>query len=89
LDVRIGEEKAMSLPENTSLPLLTRRQAVEFIRDEIGIPIAESTLNKKCALGQGPKVETFFGHRELYTKQTIREWRCLSPPTSRKRLALM
>jgi hypothetical protein len=55
-------------------PLLTRPQAIEFIRSECGVPVATSTLEKKALRGSGPPVKRFYGRRALYSKADLREW---------------
>ena len=66
------------MPETESpqdrLPFLTHKGAVEFIRDRLGIPLSTSVLNKKCMRGEGPAVAGYWGKRELYTQQSIKEW---------------
>jgi len=61
------------LAEDT-FPLLTRKDGVKFIRDELGIPLSTSLLNKKCMRGEGPDVAGYWGKRELYTRPKLREW---------------
>jgi len=58
----------------SDLPLLTRTQAVEFIRDELGVPVAPSTIDKKSMRGDGPPVKKWFGRRALYAKADLRQW---------------
>ena len=72
-----------ALPEE-SFPLLTRKGAVEFCNAELGIPVTESTLDKKAMRGEGPKPAAFYGKRELYSQKEIREWAlqlCTDEPT--------
>jgi hypothetical protein len=59
---------------NDGFPLLTRKDGVQFIRDELGIPLSSSLLDKKCMSGEGPDVAGYWGKRELYTRQQLREW---------------
>lgn len=61
------------LPED-ALPLLTRKDAIKFINDELGIPVAESTLDKKAMKGEGPTPAAYYGKRELYSAKTIKDW---------------
>jgi hypothetical protein len=61
--------------QDDDFPLLTRAQAVEFIRHECGIPVSQSTLDKKSMAGRnGPPVKRFYGRRSLYSKADLREW---------------
>jgi hypothetical protein len=53
---------------------LTRREGVEFIRQELGIPIAFSTAEKLAALGEFAEPAVWWGRRPLYTRDGLREW---------------
>jgi hypothetical protein len=64
----------MSDDFSSDLPLLTARQAIEFIRNELGIPITKSTCDKLSMLGQGPAVSRYYGKRRLFTRPGLREW---------------
>lgn len=59
---------------NDAFPLLTRKEAVKFIRDELGIPLSRSSLDKKCMDREGPPVAGYWGKRELYTRQNLKGW---------------
>jgi hypothetical protein len=52
--------------------LLTRSKAAEFLRAELGYPVAVSTLAKLAVSGGGPPFESF-GRRVLYRRQELRE----------------
>jgi hypothetical protein len=54
--------------------LLTRREAARFITEELGYPVAFSTLTKLCAIGEGPPVARQGGRRPLYSRQGVRNW---------------
>jgi hypothetical protein len=54
--------------------LLTRREVARFITEELGYPIAFSTLTKQCAIGEGPPVARQWGRRPLYSQQGIKNW---------------
>lgn len=56
------------------LPLLTRRQAPEFLEREVGIPIKFSTFEKLCILGKGPPVAKRWGNRPLYARSAVKSW---------------
>jgi hypothetical protein len=61
--------------QNDDMPLLTRAQAVEFIREACGIPVSQSTLDKKSQAGRGgPPIARFYGRRALYSKNDLRDW---------------
>ena len=54
--------------------LLTRREAARYVNDELGHPLAFSTLTKLCALGEGPPVARWWGKRPLYEQESLRGW---------------
>ena len=68
----------IELPElglsEDAFPLLTRKDGVQFIRDELGIPLSPSLLDKKCMRGEGPDIAGYWGKREMYTRQKLKEW---------------
>jgi len=55
-------------------PYLTRRQAAEYIREELGVPMAFSTAEKLGALGEFAEPAMWWGRRPLYTRDGLREW---------------
>jgi hypothetical protein len=55
-------------------PLLTRRDIPEFIRQEIGIPVTKSTVDKTRMYKTGPKPAGFYGKTELFTRPEVKEW---------------
>jgi hypothetical protein len=54
--------------------LLTRREAAEWVRAELGRPLTFSTLTKLCALGEGPPAFEVWGRRMLYRKADLQAW---------------
>lgn len=56
------------------LPLLTRKDAVRYVNNELGIPLTESTLEKKAMRGEGPRPASFYGRVALYSRATLRDW---------------
>jgi hypothetical protein len=52
---------------------LTRRQAAEFVRDQLGRPMAFSTASKLAALGEFAE-PAIWGRRPLYTRDDLRAW---------------
>jgi hypothetical protein len=54
--------------------LLTRHEAADYVRHELGRPLSFSTLTKLCALGEGPPVADYWGRRPLYSRNGLREW---------------
>jgi hypothetical protein len=57
-----------------AFPLLTRKDSVQFVRDELGFPLSPSLLDKKCMRGEGPDIAGYWGKREMYTRQKLKEW---------------
>jgi len=55
-------------------PLLTTDHAIEFIREELGVPVTKSTFEKRVMQGEGPSVARFYGRRKLYSRPALREW---------------
>ena len=53
---------------------LTRRQAADFIRDELGRPMSFSTAAKLAALGEFAEPVVWWGRRPLYTRDDLRAW---------------
>jgi hypothetical protein len=53
---------------------LTRRQAAEYIRDELGRPMSFSTASKLAALGEFATPAIWWGRRPLYTREDLRRW---------------
>jgi hypothetical protein len=50
-----------------------RREASEYLQSR-GFPVSFSTLNKLCALGEGPEPAVWWGSRPLYTDPTLDAW---------------
>jgi len=78
------------MTDNTlsSEPFLTRHQAADFIRDELGRPMSFSTLTKLCALGEGPEPAAMWGRRPLYSKDGLKMWADARTTTVRHALPL-
>jgi hypothetical protein len=53
---------------------LTRHQAAEYIRDELGRPMSFSTASKLAALGEFAAPAVWWGRRPLYTRDGLRQW---------------
>jgi len=71
-----------------SEPFLTRQQAADFIRGELGRPMSFSTLTKLCALGEGPAPTAWWGRRPLYSRDGLRAWADARTTTVRHALSL-
>ena len=54
--------------DDTAFPLMTRRQFVEFVQRQTGIPLTYSRLMKDGALGRAPRPTAIFGKRYLYSE---------------------
>ena len=54
--------------DDTAFPLMTRRQFVEFVKRQTGIPLTYSRLMKDGASGRGPRPAAVFGKRNLYSE---------------------
>ena len=54
--------------DDTAFPLMTRRQFVEFVKRQTGIPLTYSRLMKDGASGRGPRPAAVFGKRYLYSE---------------------
>jgi hypothetical protein len=64
-------------------PFLTRKQAVELVRSETGIPLTNSRFDKEAMLGRAPKPAALYGRQCLYTKAAVLEFaRSLITPTT-------
>jgi hypothetical protein len=60
--------------DDTKEPLLTRDQIVESVREELGIPITKSTIEKAAMNGTGPRPDARYGKALLYEKKTAFDW---------------
>lgn len=67
-----------------SEPLLTREEAVEAIRRELGIPITKRRIDRAASEGTGPAPKAKYGHSFLYEKETVLAWAqtLIEPATS-------
>jgi hypothetical protein len=63
-----------STPQKPPGALLTRREAAEYVRHDLGRPLSFSTLTKLCALDEGPPVAAQWGRRPLYSREDLRAW---------------
>jgi hypothetical protein len=66
-------DKPAATTPAVSPPLLTRKQLLLFLNSE-GIPIGKSTLDKLCALGQGPPVAAWWGRLGLHRPAQSLAW---------------
>jgi hypothetical protein len=62
-------------PGDTSERLMTRKQALEFIRAR-GFPISEAYFSKLCLPSRktGPAIERWFGGKPLYASPALLSW---------------
>ena len=59
---------------NLTEPLLTRAEAIEIIKRELGIPVAKRTLDRAAINGTGPTPKAKYGHAFLYEKDAVLSW---------------
>lgn len=52
---------------------LTKKQAAEFLTNELGLPTSDKTLSKLITCGGSPVYQKF-GARVLYTRENLIEW---------------
>lgn len=57
----------------SSRPLLRRKEAVGYLLDTHGIPVALATLAKLATVGGGPAI-TYFGRIPLYALTDLDAW---------------
>jgi hypothetical protein len=55
--------------DHNAFPLLTRRQLVELVRKQTGIPLTYSRLMKDGAAGRAPTPVAIFGTQFLYCEE--------------------
>jgi hypothetical protein len=48
---------------------VTRREGVELVKQQLGIPLTKSVVDKDAHLGRGPKPAALYGHVHLYTPE--------------------
>ena len=69
--------RAARPPPSNDRPLseyLTRRQAAEYVNNELGRPMSFSTASKLAALGEFAEPALWWGRRPLYTREELRIW---------------
>lgn len=54
--------------------LVTRRQLADLVREQLGIPLTKSRIEKDAALGCGPKVTAIYGRCHLITVRDGFAW---------------
>lgn len=55
------------------MQFMTKKQASEFLTNEMGLPTSDKTLNKFISCGGSPVYQKF-GARVVYTKQALIDW---------------
>ena len=65
------------------MKLLTRREAVQYLRDELGVKRSYGHLCKLATVGGGPKYRRL-GRNVLYNPIDLRDWvkKSISDPVS-------
>jgi hypothetical protein len=53
---------------------LTRRQASDYIREQLGRPMSFSTASKLAATGEFAEPAIWWGRRPLYSRNHLRAW---------------
>jgi hypothetical protein len=73
---KLKPAEAPPKPQPAARKYLTRRGAVEHVRNVLGIPIRESTIAKKSMKRNrtGPTPDAFYGKVELFFPETIERW---------------
>lgn len=64
------------MAEKTTTPdrFLTRREAAQYLTDELGLPLSFSTATKLSCLGEFAKPARRWGRRPLYRAEDLRQW---------------
>lgn len=52
---------------------MTKKQASDFLTNELGLPTSDKTLSKLITCGGSPVYQKF-GRRVLYTKEHLIDW---------------
>jgi hypothetical protein len=52
---------------------LTRKQAADFLTEELGLPVTHKTLTKWASVGGGPDYQ-IFGKYAVYTPDNLITW---------------
>jgi hypothetical protein len=68
------EKRTGTRPPKPAGALLTRRELAEYLTEVRGRPTSFSTLNKLCALGEGPPVHEWWGPFALYAQEDGDAW---------------
>jgi hypothetical protein len=55
-------------------PLVTRKTGIELVREELGIPLTKSNVDKAAMNGTGPKPAARFGNCDLYRPREFLDW---------------
>jgi hypothetical protein len=58
------------MPDEVEGPrYVTRRDGVKLVREQLGVPLTKSTVDKDSHLGRGPKPVAKYGPKHLYTPE--------------------
>jgi hypothetical protein len=52
----------------------TRREAIEYVRTEFGVPLTKSHLDKDRMVNDQPRPDAFYGRKELFTEPTLKKY---------------
>ena len=57
----------------TNVKYFTKRQASDYLKQSLGLPVSEKTLSKYITTGGGPQFQKF-GRRVVYQQQFLDDW---------------
>ena len=66
-----ASSNAKGFPMADNERLLTRSESVEFIKDELGVPMTPSRFDKDSMAGRAPKPAAYYGRRQLYRRDDL------------------
>ena len=64
----------MSISTEDDDPLVTRKAGVQYCREEDGLPITRSFVDKAAMRGEGPPVEGYWGKIHLHRRSKFVAW---------------
>lgn len=53
---------------------VTRREGVELVRSQLGIPLSLATVERDAYLGRGPEPDALYGKTHLYKPEKFLEY---------------
>jgi hypothetical protein len=67
------EDAPVSSPSDNQEPLLSPKEAIDYLRQRYGLPISLASFYTLISRGDSPNV-TYFRNRPKFTKPDIDEW---------------